>query len=82
MLGRRGFLTGLLAMPAIIRTPGLLMAVKPVSVTIPFSLLPGAVNRIDWDLLGDAVLYGLAVWRPDDLGRLVRVPPSEFYLPA
>ena len=29
VIGRRGFLGGLLAAPAIIRTPGLLMAVKP-----------------------------------------------------
>lgn len=29
MIGRRGFLGGLLAAPAVIRTPGLLMAVRP-----------------------------------------------------
>ncbi len=31
MISRRGVLVGLLAAPAIIRTPGLLMAVRPVS---------------------------------------------------
>lgn len=31
-MNRRGFLSGLLAAPAIIRTPGLLMAVRPLVV--------------------------------------------------
>lgn len=30
MMLRRGFLGGLLAMPAVIRTPGLLMSIKPL----------------------------------------------------
>ena len=33
MLARRGFLTGLLAAPAIVRTLGLLMPVKPAVLT-------------------------------------------------
>jgi hypothetical protein len=31
MINRRGFVRGLLALPAIIRTPGLLMPVRPLS---------------------------------------------------
>lgn len=31
MLSRRGFLQGLVAAPAIIKTPGLLMPVKPIA---------------------------------------------------
>ena len=47
MLTRRGVLRGLLAAPAIIRTPGLLMAVRPVErgvLIVPLRdllLLPG-----------------------------------------
>lgn len=35
MIRRRGFLLGLLAAPAIIRTPGLLMPIKPFVERLP-----------------------------------------------
>lgn len=38
MIQRRKFLTSLLAAPAVIRTPGLLMAVKPVTSPIFYLL--------------------------------------------
>ena len=38
MLGRRGFLVGLLAAPAIIRSPGLLMPVRPVALVVPLAM--------------------------------------------
>ena len=34
MLSRRGFLSGLLAAPVIIRTPGLLMPIKPLPLSL------------------------------------------------
>jgi len=34
LLARRGFLSGLLTTPAIIRTPGLLMAIKPKELKV------------------------------------------------
>lgn len=44
-MNRRGFLGGLLAMPAIIRTPGLLMPVRPMRAAglyyWEFSPIPG-----------------------------------------
>ena len=55
-LSRRAMFGGLigLAAPAIIRTPGLLMAVKPeriiwvTPVTVPFVALPDATGRISY----------------------------------
>ena len=49
LIHRRGFLTGLLAMPAIIRTPGLLMPVRP--------------ERLADSELMSIILNGPFIWR-------------------
>ena len=58
MIHRRRFLVGLLAAPAIIRTPGLLMPVKPPAPTEPLNLAPQAwlLTIYGTDTFGNAVV--------------------------
>jgi hypothetical protein len=50
MLSRRGFIGSLLAAPVIIRTPGLLMPIKPPLVLRvvdrPFKMTPAELNEL------------------------------------
>lgn len=66
MLARRGFLTGLLAAPAIVRTPGLLMPVKPAVLTLPRLLsyleLQAITQRALIPALYAQVYQGLPMW--------------------
>jgi len=81
MLNRRGFLGGLLAAPAIIRTPGLLMPVKaPLLAAIPAEFavvsLPPAANGEFYHFHNTSAkpiqLYGHGLLRPDGHAILVR----------
>lgn len=49
MINRRGFIVGLLAAPVIIRTPGLLMPVRPL--VIPQSIKLHLLRRSDIELM-------------------------------
>ena len=70
MLNRRGLLLGLLAAPAIIKTPGLLMPIKPIRV-------------VDWQLYIKAlevplrVLEGYENFTPPNWKLLVTLSSSE-----
>jgi hypothetical protein len=83
VIRRRGLLFWLLAAPAIVRTPGLLMPVKPlpVSVSGPFSLMP--LGRIGFarsvteagNLYPSYFLYGRSEhgpWVREEYGPWVR----------
>lgn len=66
MISRRGVLRGLLAAPVIIRTPGLLMPIKPLSATPPvFYAWDAAAAGMDMTLWTE--------WRP--LPAIVPVSP-------
>jgi hypothetical protein len=76
---RRGFITGLISLavasPAIIRTPGLLMPIKPIRQMIP--RVVGELIKYNEDLL----IYGCAVLEynlssPDPLLR--HIPIDEW----
>lgn len=84
-MNRRGFLSGLLFAPAIIRTPGLLMAVRPLRqsplLLIDLQMELGVAGTIisDWQLsIQDMILYGAYVTKTGPDGLNVRVPPSEW----
>ena len=64
-MNRRGFLSGLLFTPAIIRTPGLLMAIKP-PLTCAQSLWLVGRSSMPFDLSPGGVVYGA-------------LAPGEFY---
>ena len=71
MVSRRSILLGLLAAPAIIRTPGLLMPVRPVdwyerqAVTFgPPPYLFGPEHRIDFTDISALQLYCLSYLEP------------------
>lgn len=81
-LGRRGFLTGLLAVPAIIRTPGLLMAVKPIAVLDYEDLFTQMANEVlGWNKNAwiEAMIHGQSA-RLITPGRVVFVPLTDIYL--
>jgi hypothetical protein len=78
-MNRRGFLTGLIAAPAVILTPGLIMPVRPWIVPVTFSaamsidpdsfewryLYDNASGRV-WEWVEDGQEGGAAVWKEID----------------
>ena len=87
MIRRRGFLAGLgvaLAAPAIIRTPGLLMPVKPVRPVMVMTLDDYAQRILNplvdkWfheqvKIFEDALIYGVGASRVGADGLLEHVP--------
>jgi hypothetical protein len=69
-LSRRSLLTGLVAAPAVILTPGLLMPIKPWIVPVTFSAAGGkftwkylTYRAMWWEWANDGQEGGGAVWR-------------------
>ena len=68
MLQRRGLLLGLLAAPAVIRTPGLLMPVKKVNLVVDRSWIPLGAISVDstgaHGHIGDLLIWTGNEWLP------------------
>lgn len=76
-MNRRGFLTGLLAAPVVITTPGLLMPVKPVLDTSYILTVTGVYESPGWVMVhhdeGMTITQTApGVWQVGDQIRLVR----------
>lgn len=94
-MNRRGFLTGLLAAPVVITTPGLLMPVRSLALPEPV-FIPGISDMDLGTAILEMALFGKAVFetRPD--GRVRHVgregymsslheispPPSHLHVSA
>ena len=71
VLPRRSFLRSLLAMPAVITTPGLLMPVKPVVAEMMKPVAPSAAYAKGFEV-GDIVKAGGGVFRCVEAGSARR----------
>lgn len=89
MIGRRSLLTSLLFAPAIIRTPGLLMPVKPiVRLRTVEQIMSHMISLVVSDMMPviiDAMTHGApggVLTRLDDTGNVVVkfIPGTEIYL--
>lgn len=78
-MNRRGFLAGLLFAPAIIRTSGLLMPIKPPVISNLFGFMAGQLVELSWtEISGDLVTSGTIMYRIGSDGLARRVPPEWF----
>lgn len=81
-MNRRGFLAGLLFAPAIIRTPGLLMPVKPPVTFDLFNFMAGQLFEIISEEVSlDLVTYGRTVYQVGTDGLARRIPMGSFLAP-
>lgn len=70
MLRRRSLLRGLLAAPAIIRTPGLLMAIVAPREGVALTSVPHPIEDFALDLSDDLAPYTVTMWGFDAFNRL------------
>lgn len=63
-MNRRSFLAGLIAAPAIIKTPGLLMPVKPILKTFDLSANVSITYSeiLEWPLDADVIMMGQSLY--------------------